>query len=159
MKTYKKPFVFVVEDNEAYAQMIGFQLEQKRFQVEIFNSGEECLQNLFKSPDIIVLDYMLGSMDGIEVLKQVKAINPDIQVIFLSAQDNILIGINSLKYGAYDYVTKDDDAFLNLSLAITKILMLKSIVNTETQKDVFKKAAIAMLFVVTATLLFLKFIY
>lgn len=158
MKTYKKPYVFVVEDNEAYAQMIGFHLEQKRFQVEIFNSGEECLKNLFRNPDIIVLDYMLGTMDGIDVLKQVKAINPDIQVIFLSAQDDILVGINSLKYGAFDYVTKDDDAFLNVSLAITKVLMLKSVVHTETKKTTFKKTAAVMLFAVAVISIIVKLV-
>ena len=41
---------------------------------------------------------------------------------------------NSLKYGAFDYVIKDDDAHLNVSLAITKILMLKSMVTTETKR-------------------------
>jgi len=159
MKTYKKPFVFVVEDNEAYAQMIGFQLEQKRLQVEIYNSGEECLKNLYKNPDIIVLDYMLGTMDGIDVLKQVKGINPDIQVIFLSAQDDILVGINSLKYGAYDYVTKDDDAFLNVSLALTKVLMLKSVLHTETKRSTLKKTVLAMLFLLAAVSIVFKLIH
>lgn len=140
MKRYK-PNVFVVEDNVTYAEMIGFQIEQKRNNVTIFHSGEDCLSNLYKNPDIIVLDYMLGRMDGIEVLKQVKSINPDIQVIFLSGQDDINVGINSLKYGAFDYVIKDDDAHLNVSLAITKILMLRSMIKTETKRKHFKKFA------------------
>jgi DNA-binding response OmpR family regulator len=158
MRKYVNPTVFVVEDNATYAQMIGYQLEQKRNTVTIFHSGEECLNQLYKNPDIIVLDYMLGSMDGIEVLKQVKSINPDIQVIFLSAQDDIHVGINSLKYGAFDYVMKDDDAHLNVSLAITKILMLKSMVKTETKRSSIKKIAFASLLVlitVTALKIFL----
>ncbi|ABG60128.1 response regulator [Cytophaga hutchinsonii] len=150
MRKYINPRVFVVEDNTTYAQMIGYQLEQKRNTVDIFHSGEECLNQLYKNPDIIVLDYMLGTMDGIEVLKQVKSINPDIQVIFLSAQDDIQVGINSLKYGAFDYVIKDDDAHLNVSLAITKILMLKSMVITETKRSKLKRFAIASLFVLVA---------
>lgn len=128
MSQIKKPFIFIVEDNEMYAEMIKFNLDTQNYNSEIFHSGESCLSEIYRNPDIIVLDYMLGSMDGIDVLKQVKSINPDIQVVFLSGQEDLNIGINSLKYGAYDYVIKDESAFPKLLNTLNTIIELNKVV-------------------------------
>lgn len=134
MKNSENPLVFIVEDNVAYAEMIRYNVQAKDCKTEVFHTGEDCIRNLYKNPDIIILDFMLGNIDGLEVLKQVKAINPDIQVIFLSGQDDLNVGINSLKYGAYDYVIKDEASFDNVIITINKISKLNSILKEKTMR-------------------------
>lgn len=153
MKTIQKPLVFIVEDNEAYAEMIRFQVHKRNYNTIVYHTGEDCLRNLYQIPDIIILDYMLGSMDGLEVLKQVKSINPDIQVIFLSSQEDLNVGINSLKYGAYDYVIKEGASFDSLILALTKITRLKSMLETRSKKKKLLKVAFTCAFLLVVLFL------
>jgi DNA-binding response OmpR family regulator len=157
MKSPKKPLVFIVEDNIAYAEMINFYIQESNYDTQVFHSGEQCINNIHQSPDFVILDYMLGNMDGIEVLKQIKAINPDIQVIFLSGQEDINIGINSLKYGAYDYVIKNESAFDRLISTLFKIESLKSIMRKIVWRQKVKKAVLAVASVMVLVTLILQF--
>ena len=61
-------------------------------------------------------------MNRIEVLKKAKRIAPDVEFIFLSGQDSIDIAINTMKYGAYDYIVKDQMALKKMVNKINKIL-------------------------------------
>ena len=68
------------------------------FAVETYPTGELCIESLANGPDIIILDYHLdgiteGAMNGMETLKKIKALHPDIPVIMLSSQDKIEIAI------------------------------------------------------------------
>lgn len=141
MKNYENPLVFIVEDNEVYAEMIQYNVQKRNFETEIYYSGEACIKNLYKNPDIIILDYMLDKINGLDVLKQVKAINPDIHVIFLSGQDDLNVGIDSLKYGAFDYVLKDAVAFDNVIIALNEISKLTAVLKKQTRLQKFKKRA------------------
>ena len=121
MKTEKEPLVFIVEDNEAYAEMIRYYVESNGYETRVFHTGGDCLSNMSQKPDILILDFMLGKMNGLEVLKLVKELDQNVKVIFLSAQDDIQVGIDSLKQGAYDYVMKDDFAFGNVIVGLNRI--------------------------------------
>ena len=65
---------------------------------------------MYKDPKVIFLDYQLGDVNGLEILKKIKAVNPDTFVFFMSGQDKIEIAVNALKFGAIDYIIKNDDA-------------------------------------------------
>lgn len=135
----KLPKIFIVEDDAFYANLLKNEIVKNRLgKVESFSSGESFLENLFKMPDIVLLDYNLGSMEGVEVLKNIKAINPNIQVIFLSAQEKMNVAITSLKYGAYDYVEKNDVAFNRIKALIKRILKFNLIVDEKKQFNNFK---------------------
>lgn len=101
--------IFIVEDNELYAKVLKKQLEQEHFEVNIYYSGSECLNNLDKSPGIILLDFMLPDMTGDSVLREIKAKDPGIHVIIISGQNDINTAVDLLKMGAYDYLTKGPD--------------------------------------------------
>ena len=60
-------------------------------------------------------------MNGVQVLKKIKSIDENIQVIMLSSQEKLEVVINSIKYGAYDYIIKNDIAIRKLSQLITRI--------------------------------------
>ena len=107
----EKPFkIFVVEDNEWYNKLLVHNLSlNPDYEIESFTNGKDCLSNLNKNPDLITLDYRLPDMQGLEVLKSIKAENEEIQVILISEQDEIDVVVELLKYGAYDYIVKSKD--------------------------------------------------
>lgn len=74
--------------------------------VHLYTNGSDCINGLTKDPDIIFLDHMMDEMNGFEVLKKIKRFNPNIHVVMLSGQENIETAVNSLKYGALDYIIK-----------------------------------------------------
>lgn len=102
--------IFVVEDDLWYADILEYNLQlNPDYEVEKYGSGKECIQNLYKNPSVITLDYALPDMQGEEVLKRVHQSNPEIPVIIISGQDDITTAVNLLKKGAYDYIVKDEE--------------------------------------------------
>lgn len=106
-----KPFrIFVVEDDEWYNRLLVHNLSlNPDYDIESFKSGKECLDNLYKAPAVITLDYRLPDIKGLEMLKKIKAENEDIQVILISEQNEIEVVVELLKFGAYDYIVKSND--------------------------------------------------
>ena len=106
-----KPFrIFVVEDDEWYNRLLVHNLSlNPDYDIESFKTGKECLDNLYKSPDLITLDYRLPDIQGLEILKRIKQENEDIQVILISEQNEIEVVVELLKHGAYDYIVKSRD--------------------------------------------------
>jgi DNA-binding NtrC family response regulator len=128
MKTMPQP-IFLVEDNEMYLKTLEKYLKEhlnSNTQVRTFLNGEDCLKNLNMKPKIVVLDYFLNSaspnaMNGLEVLKKIKITNPETSILMLSNQDNIQVATDIMKYGAFDYVSKSENAFLRVLNAIHNI--------------------------------------
>nr|WP_321354373.1 sigma-54 dependent transcriptional regulator [uncultured Draconibacterium sp.] len=121
--------IFVVEDDEWYRRLLVHNLSlNPDYEIQAFGTGKECLNNLHELPDVVTLDYRLPDMKGLEVLKQIKAINDDIQVILISEQDDIEVVVDLLKHGAYDYIVKSKDIrerLLNTVNNISKEFKLK----------------------------------
>lgn len=111
MDNNSKPFkIFVVEDDDWYNRLLVHNLSLiPDYEIESFSSGKDCIKNLNKEPDIVTLDYRLPDMKGLEVLKEIKAINDEVQVILISEQDDIEVVVELLKHGAYDYIVKSSD--------------------------------------------------
>jgi len=144
------PNIFVVEDDKFFAQMIKETLGKHFFKnVQIFQSGEDCLDRIHETPDLVILDYGLGTMNGLDVLRQIKSINPNIQVIFLSAQEKMDVAINSLKYGAFDYLEKTDASLQRMVHQVRKILNLNKIMAENSRYATLSKG----FFVTTAVLM------
>jgi DNA-binding NtrC family response regulator len=103
--------IFVVEDDVTYTKFLKHVLGlNPDFEVEFFSSGKEFLNNLHKRPSIVTLDYSLPDMAGEEVLKHIREFDADISVIIISAQEKIGTAVNLLKLGAFDYISKDQEA-------------------------------------------------
>ena len=102
--------IFVVEDDEWYSRLLVHTLSlNPDYEIQSFGTGKDCLDNLHQEPDIITLDYRLPDMKGLEVLKQIKEINEDIQIILISEQIDIEVVVTLLQHGAYDYIVKSKD--------------------------------------------------
>jgi len=131
MQNTKNPLIFVVEDNQMYNKLVVSYLKTNKLtNVESYLSGEDALSNMSKNPDIIIQDYLLEGMTGIEVLIKAKKTNPNVEFIFLSGQDSIDIAINSMKYGAYDYIVKDQMALQKMVNKINKINSVTELVKS-----------------------------
>jgi DNA-binding NtrC family response regulator len=131
MQDTNDSLIFVVEDNRVYNKLIVSYLKTNKFtNVLPFYSGEDTINNLYRNPDIIIQDFLLDGMNGIEVLKKAKEQNPNIEFIFLSGQDNIDVAINTMKYGAYDYIVKDQMALKKLVNKINKIQSVNKLVKS-----------------------------
>jgi two-component system, NtrC family, response regulator AtoC len=113
--------IFIVEDNALYAKVLKKQLDNEQFEVSIFLTGRDCLKQLDKSPDIILLDYTLPDMYGNLVLKEIKEKKPSVHVIIISGQNDIDTAVELLKNGAYDYITKGADTREKLSRTIQNL--------------------------------------
>jgi DNA-binding NtrC family response regulator len=103
--------IFVVEDDPAYTKFLKYVLGlNPDFETEFFSTGKGCLDNLHKKPSVITLDYSLPDMPGEKVLQGIREFDPDISVIIISAQEKIGTAVELLKSGAFDYITKDEEA-------------------------------------------------
>ncbi len=131
MKDENKIKIFLVDDDALYLKSLEIEfLEHADFIIETYATGELCIKNLSRNPDIIILDYHLDGIDkkamnGLETLDQIKDSNPDIPVIMLSSQDKIDVAINCMHHRAGDYVVKSETAFMRLQKIITTIFTYK----------------------------------
>jgi DNA-binding NtrC family response regulator len=103
--------IFVVEDDPTYTKFLKYVLGlNPDFETEFFSTGKECLDNLHQQPAVITLDYSLPDMPGEKVLKAIREFSPNSSVIIISAQEKIGTAVELLKAGAFDYITKDEEA-------------------------------------------------
>lgn len=137
--------VFVVEDNLIYQNLLTYDLSAKGFNVTAFTNGEDAIALLHQLPDVVILDYKLaGGMNGMDVLKAIKSINPSIQVIILSAQSDLEVAINTLKYGAFDYVEKTDAATTETINIINRFVSIKSEAEMLLKRKAFARKSLFM---------------
>lgn len=114
--------IFIVEDNRFYGHLLKSEIEKfYTHQVEVFTSGEAFINNMHQNPDIVIMDHHLGTYQGVDLVKQIKGSHPQSEVILLSGQNKMSVAVNAFKYGAYDYVEKNQRTFQKLELLIKKI--------------------------------------
>ena len=107
--TVDKPCVLLVEDEPAQREILSYNLEADGFRVAQAENGEEALLLVQEvDPDIIVLDWMLPNVSGIEVCRQLKARSKtrNVPIIMLSARSEEVDRVRGLETGADDYVVK-----------------------------------------------------
>jgi two-component system, OmpR family, phosphate regulon response regulator PhoB len=101
--------VLVVEDEEAISQLLAYNLEREGFEVAVAADGDEALEAVAeRRPDIVLLDWMLPKVSGIEVCRRMRVRNETraIPIIMLTARGEEEDRIRGLNVGADDYVTK-----------------------------------------------------
>ena len=109
MLAQRQPVIVLVEDESAQREVLSYNLEAEGFTVVPATSGDEALIVIREeTPDLILLDWMLPGVSGIEVCRQIKA-RPEtrgIPVVMISARSEELDRVRGLETGADDYVVK-----------------------------------------------------
>jgi DNA-binding NtrC family response regulator len=102
--------ILVVDDEELQREMLGGFLQKEGFSVSLADSGESALKLCQdQSFEVALIDLKMPGMDGIELLSRLKEINPEIQVIVITAHGSIETAVEAMKKGAFHYVNKPVD--------------------------------------------------
>lgn len=110
----KQDLVFIVDDNEIFLDLLSSKLGKSlKCDVKVFTNAQDCLLNIDKEPDLIITDYFLDStfsnnMNGDDLLKKVKHLNPKIPVIVCSAKRSSEGLLNLLNEQGVDFISKND---------------------------------------------------
>ena len=102
--------VLLVDDEPAVREAIRAGLEFEGFQVAMASDGLEAMEQIAKErPDVVLLDVMMPRMDGLTVLRRLRAADPALPVLLLTARDTVGDRVTGLDLGADDYLTKPFD--------------------------------------------------
>ncbi|HKI88684.1 MAG TPA: response regulator [Draconibacterium sp.] len=157
MTAKKNYLIYVVEDNRLYNKLIRDYLEKNNYlNVKSFYSSDECIQSLKGGiyPDIVLQDYYMDKMNGIDILRKVKKLHPGSEFIFLTGNESIDVVVNSIKYGAFDYIIKNEFALDKVGDKIEKIIRIKELEKNSKQIRKYKIAfAIVLFLIVIASIL------
>ncbi len=100
----------IVDDDGNFRSVLSRRLAKRGISSEQAESGEACLSILEKAPvDVVILDVRMPGMNGIEVLKQIKTGWPETEVILLTGHESVRDGVEGIRSGAFDYLTKPLD--------------------------------------------------
>ena len=117
--------LFIVDDDSVSVKGIRSYLTSRfgtSLNISSFYTGESALKKIDKDTNIVILDYNLKGENGNEVLKAIKKINPQTEVIMLTSNENIGVAIDSFRKGATDYVLKGRNAQRNIAAIVYNIL-------------------------------------
>ena len=104
------PAVLLVDDEAEFASTLAERLNLRNFSASVALDGESALARLGKEHfDLVLLDVMLPGMHGIDVLKRIKDLSPELPVVLLTGQAGAKDGIEGMKQGARAYLTKPVD--------------------------------------------------
>jgi len=103
--------ILVVDDDKNIVQVLRTRLQSEDFDVDVAFSGHEALKTCRGNHyDVIITDMRMPDMDGVELMKEVQALNTNVQTIILTAYGTIDSAVSAMKDGAFDYVTKPFDS-------------------------------------------------
>jgi len=103
----KKPIILVVDDEKIVLELFQRILKKKEYTVLTANNDKEALELVEKErPNLVILDLKLPGINGIEVLRRIKKIDENIEVIVMTGYGTIKTVKTAMKLGAYDYITK-----------------------------------------------------
>lgn len=127
MNHSKPKTIFIVDDDIMLTEALSDYLTKEvPHQVRSFATGEVCLKNMDKKPDVIVLDYYLNTVEkeaanGMEILQAIRKHDPFVHIIMLSSQERYGVALQTIQKGAEHYVVKDKDAFKEIAAIINTL--------------------------------------
>ena len=132
--------ILIVDDEELIVKLLSMSLRSDGYETFSAYSGQQGLE-VFKSesPDIVITDIKMPGMDGLELLKKIKEIDPEKEVIIVTGHGDIDSTIAALQYGASDFINKpvrDDALAIALERAKTKIALRKKLKDYTTNLEI-----------------------
>jgi DNA-binding NtrC family response regulator len=125
--------ILIVDDERPIRRILSVLLQERRHRVTDAGSGEEALLAAQEAnPDLVLLDLKLPGIDGLETLKRLRAWNPRLDVVMMTAHGTISSAVEAMRRGAFDYVAKpfDNDELLMIVDRVLEVRRLSSEVET-----------------------------
>ena len=154
-KISSKLLVFVVEDNKIYQKMVCESLKRGGVEnLKAFESGADCIAAVEAGakPNAIIQDYHLGDTNGLDILLSVKEKLPRTQFVFLTANEDLEVAVNSIKYGAFDYITKDNE--MALKKVVNKIEKISELYELHNRNNLATLAIIVNILILIGIIVF-----
>jgi DNA-binding NtrC family response regulator len=121
--------ILIIEDDEMLADNIRVHLERNQWEAHVAPSGEEGLKKLETvRPDLVLTDYGLPGKNGLEVIREALALDPQLKVIMLTGEGSVQVAVDAMKAGACDYISKP------VSLVELKIVLEKALGQSQMEK-------------------------
>ena len=121
--------ILLADDDHSVRRVIQFKLQKAGYDVMAAEDGLQAMEHLRKDRfDLLLADIRMPRMDGLELLKQSKAVQPDLKIILITAHATVSQAVEAVKLGAFNYLTKpfeDDELFI----AIDKALAFRKLEN------------------------------
>ncbi len=111
--------VFVVDDDPTFIKLLTRELNEARLTpFESYLSGEECLANLHHKPKLVLLDFSLVGLNGLDVLRAIKEKSPKTDVVMLTAVEDEMVEQKCREAGASDYIHKSPEGIERLKTQV-----------------------------------------
>ncbi|HNP18763.1 MAG TPA: sigma-54 dependent transcriptional regulator [Fulvivirga sp.] len=114
--------ILIIDDDQDICQLLKRFLNKNNYEANYVQNGADGMKFIKKQPqDLILCDYKLPDATGVELLQKIKVINPHAAVIIITGYSDVRIAVETLKHGAYDYVTKPlypDEILLTIKSAL-----------------------------------------
>ena len=124
----EKVSILIVDDDDLTLRTISIFLKKMHYDVETCKNGTEAINAIKKNfYNIVLLDLKLPDIDGLEVLKKLKDMNPSISVIMMTGYGTIETAVRSMQYGAEDYLLKPFKKLNELDIVIQRVLRYKTL--------------------------------
>lgn len=139
----RKIHLMVVDDEEAFKDLLVRRFDQAEFDVTGFSAGDEALKTArTKRFDVGVFDIRMPGISGVELLREIKAVQPDMEVVMLTGQGTVDSAIEAMKLGAYDYLAKPCK-LMELEIIIRKAYEKKNLreQNTRLREELKRRAS------------------
>jgi DNA-binding NtrC family response regulator len=139
----RKISLMVVDDEDAFKDLLVRRFGHDEFDVAGFSSGDEALKAArAKRFDIGIFDIRMPGISGVELLREIKALQPDMEVVMLTGQASVDTAIEAMKLGAYDYMAKPCK-LMELEIIVRKAYEKKSLTeqNRRFREELKRRAA------------------
>ncbi|NVM21822.1 MAG: response regulator [Desulfobacterales bacterium] len=102
-----EPRILIVDDEERFVTTLSKRLTERKLDVVGVYSGKDAIEEVTnKLYDVVILDVKMPGLDGVETLREIKKINPGIEVIMLTGHASVDSAVEGMRLGAYEYLMK-----------------------------------------------------
>jgi two-component system response regulator HydG len=116
--------ILIIDDDQDICALLSRYLAKKGFKTDTAGTAKTGLEKLGKADfNLVVCDFKLPDADGLDLIKQIKELQPNIQIILITGYSDLRIAVKAMKLGAFDYVAKplyQDELLLTIKSALKK---------------------------------------
>lgn len=136
METNQHLKIFIVDGDPKILHSYEQHLRSGGYQnILLFHDADACLFNIPRQhPDVIFLDHNLKLFNGIDLLKKIRCIKPDVYVVFISNRHDVQTVFHSLQYGAFDYIIKGSNEAARINAVLKKIETARVVLEKQKQQ-------------------------